>query len=356
MLFVSCQSDDDSIVQQLDDELYFPPLDSGQWESVTPASLDWNTDLLDTLKLILEENGTRAFMVLKEGKIVMEYYFGEDLLGLSSFDASKKWYWASAGKTLTAFVVGKAQEDGFLSIHDMSSKYLNSGWTSLDSDREEQITILHQLTMTSGLDDGVSDSDDFSFSNLLYKAEAGSRWAYHNAPYTLLEEVVSSAVGESFEDYFDQALAQKIGMDGGWIWADNYHLYYSTARCMARFGLLVLNDGLWEDDQVMTDSDFFEDMTSTSQSLNKSYGYLWWLNGKESFILPSSQLQISASIAPDAPSDMIAAIGKNGQYLNVVPEQDLVVVRMGEAPDDGLVPLSFQNDIWTILNQVINNE
>jgi hypothetical protein len=94
-------------------------------------------------------------------------------------------------------------------------------------------------------------------------------------------------------------------------------------------------------------------MINTSQQLNLSYGYLWWLNGKPSFMSPGSQLVIPAAITPNAPADMYAAMGKNGQYINVVPSQRLVVLRMGDNPDNSLVPYTYQNQIWEKLNKVI---
>jgi len=52
---------------------------------------------------------------------------------------------------------------------------------------------------------------------------------------------------------------------------------------------------------------------------------------------------------------MYAAMGKNGQLINVVPSKNIVVIRMGDAPDNALVPFTFQNDLWAKLNTVITN-
>jgi hypothetical protein len=97
-------------------------------------------------------------------------------------------------------------------------------------------------------------------------------------------------------------------------------------------------------------------MINTSQSLNKSYGYLWWLNGKESFMVPTLQNVFLGSYAPDAPKDMYAALGKNGQILCIAPNSGLVVVRMGDKPDDGgEMPLKLCNQIWQQLNDIMKN-
>jgi hypothetical protein len=71
-------------------------------------------------------------------------------------------------------------------------------------------------------------------------------------------------------------------------------------------------------------------------------------------MLPRSQFVFPGSWAPDAQADMFAALGKNGQFINIVPSQRLVLVRMGDAPDTSLeVPTQFNNDIWKKLNEVI---
>jgi hypothetical protein len=122
---------------------------------------------------------------------------------------------------------------------------------------------------------------------------------------------------------------------------------------MARFGLMILNNGNWNGTQVMTDTTYFNAMINTSQNLNESYGYLWWLNGKSSFMLPGFQFLFPGSLNPNGPADLIMALGKNGQMLNVVPSQNLIYVRMGDAPGVGEVPITFNDSIWSILNQLM---
>lgn len=348
-LLISCRKDEPNNTSTM----YFPPADSDAWETNSPASLGWNTTGIPALLNLLETNKTRAFILLKDGKIVMEEYFGNNLTGTLPFNKDTFWYWASAGKTLTAFIAGKAQEDGFLNIADKSSDYLGTGWTSLTPEKESLITVRHQLTMTTGLDDGVPDNHSFLAQDLIYKQDAGTRWAYHNGPYTLLERVVQNATGMSFDTYFNSALRNKTGMDGSWIWTGNDHVYYSTARSMARFGLLMLNSGKWESEAVMTSTVFFNEMINTSQDINKSYGYLFWLNGKESFMLPESQLVIPGSVSPNAPDDMYSGIGKNGQYVSIIPSAKMVLIRMGEDPSSVAVPFLFLDDIWKKLNLII---
>ena len=106
---------------------YFPP-NTGTWETITPQSLGWCSSNIDSLYNYLNQKNTKAFLILKDGKIVLEKYFG-------NFTQDSIWYWASAGKTLTAFTVGLAQQDGLLKLSDPSNKYIGAGWSSLSSAR-----------------------------------------------------------------------------------------------------------------------------------------------------------------------------------------------------------------------------
>jgi CubicO group peptidase (beta-lactamase class C family) len=327
--------------------LYFPPLIGNNWDTLSASSLGWCTDRIDSLYNFLDQQNSKAFIVLKDGKIVLEKYFG-------SFTQDSLWYWASAGKTLTSYLVGKAQEQGYLSISDTSSEYLGTGWTNCTREQEDSIRILHQLTMTTGLDDGVTDNHCTDPPCLVYKAPVGTRWAYHNAPYTLLERVLTEATGQNINIYTQSALKTRTGITGAWLTVGFDNVYYSKPRSMARFGLFIQNHCIWNNDTLLRDTSYINNMLSISQQLNYAYGYLWWLNGNGSYRIPGSQLLLPGSYAPAAPADMYAAIGKNGQIVSIAPSKGLVVVRMGNA-DEGEVPFLLCNSIWERLNYVMCN-
>ena len=284
-------------------------------------------------------------MVLKDGKIVLEKYF-------DAFTVDSLWYWASAGKTLTGFTVGIAQQEGYLNLSDTTSDYLGTGWTVCPPAKEEKITIWHQLTMTSGLDDGVPDHYCTLDTCLQYLADAGTRWAYHNGPYTLLDGVIQAATGQNLNTYFAAKVRNPIGMNGLFFPTGYNNVYYSNTRSFARFGLLMLNKGNWDGNQIMTDTNYFNQMVNTSQPLNPSYGYLTWLNGKSSFMAPGLQFNFPGSINPNAPADMYAALGKNGQMISIVPSSKMVVVRIGDSPSAGSVPFLMNDTIWQKLSDL----
>lgn len=327
--------------------LYFPPVIGNTWDTISPAALGWCQPQIDSLTQFLGNRNTKAFLVLKDGKIVIEKYYG-------TFTADSLWYWASAGKTLTAFAVGIAQQEGHLSISDTTSDYLGSGWTACTTNQEEKITIRDQLTMTSGLDDGVPDYSCTLDTCLQYLADAGTRWAYHNGPYTLLDSVIEVATGMTLNQYITQKIKMQTGMNGFYFKIAYNNIYFSTPRSMARFGLLLLNCGKWNTTQVLSDTSYFIQMITPSQSLNLSYGYLTWLNGQSSFMVPVSQFVFPGSLSPAAPADMFSAIGKNGQFIDVVPSQNIVVIRMGDAPGTTIdVPFLFNDTIWQKLNSAM---
>jgi CubicO group peptidase (beta-lactamase class C family) len=271
----------------------------------------------------------------------MENYF-------NGHSATANWYWASAGKTLTSTLTGIAEQEGFINTNNKVSDYIGTGWTTETLAQENLITCKHLLTMTSGIED-IANGDDVSPSKLTYKADAGTRWAYHNV-YVKLQDVIAQATGQSWSNYFNSKLRDKIGMNGIWLTIDNNIVYYSTTRSMARFGLLMLNKGKWENSAILNET-YFNSATTTSQNINLSYGYLWWLNGKSSYHLPQSQIQFSGSIIPNGPNDMFMALGKNDQKIYVIPSKKMVVIRMGDAADNVNLALSdFDNTLWQKIN------
>lgn len=334
----SSESDTNPTFPPVGEAMYFPPNDgSSTWETKSISTLGWNQSAVQPLLDYLELKHSKSFIILVNGRIVMENYF-------NGHSATTPWYWASAGKTLTSTVTGIAQDEGILNINNKVSDYLGTGWTSAPIAKENLITCKNLLSMSSGLDDALGD--DVSPGNLQYVADAGTRWAYHNV-YVKLQDVIAQASGQTWTNYFNTKLRDKIGMTGIWNPSGGLSVYYSNTRSMARFGLLILNKGKWNGTTIVSEN-YFNQATNTSQNINKGYGYLWWLNGKSTFHLPQSQLEFNGSIIPNGPNDMFMALGKNDQKIYVVPSKKMVIIRMGDAADDVNLALSdFDATLWT---------
>lgn len=333
-------------------DLYFPPIietEENNWETMPASELEWCDERIDSLYIFLEEKNTKGFIVLKNGKIVLEKYFG-------TFTGDSVWYWASAGKSMTATLIGIAQRSSLLDINTKTSTYLGEGWTSLTQEQEDKITIRHQMTMTTGLNPPFDAGTNTCYepSCFTYKTDPNQEWYYYTAPYNLLQDVLDSATGKPINQYLAERVTRKTGITGAYL---NYILF-SKPRSMARFGLLMLNKGKWETNAVLNDAMYFEQMTTTSQLLNPSYGYLWWLNGKDKFKIPASDEVFEGSLIPNAPSDMIAALGANDQKIYVVPSQNLVVVRVGNSAESSQLNAvsSFDNELWAKISNLSCDE
>jgi CubicO group peptidase (beta-lactamase class C family) len=334
-----------SLHQRSKAQLYFPPLTGNAWDTMSPSRLGWCKTSIDSLYNYLEQTHTRAFIVLKDGKIVLEKYFG-------SFVQDSVWYWASAGKSLMSFIVGIAQDQGILDIQQTVTHYLGTGWTVAPVNKESMITLRNLLTMTSGLDDspsGPCENESPETTCLQYLADTGQRWAYHTGAYQQLSQVIEQVSGQTINQFTNAGILQRTGMTG--LWFDG--VFYSKARTMARFGLLNLSRGIWNGDTILRSPAYFGQMTNTSQNFNKSYGYLWWLNGKPSYMVPQVQVVFPGPLIPHAPPDMFAALGKNDQKIYVVPSENLVVVRMGDnAYSSNLALTNFDDSLWQKLDSL----
>jgi len=337
-------SDDDATQPTPEESMYFPSNTDNNWETKTIASLGWNQAAVEPLKDYLIDKNTKSFMILVNGRIVMEEYF-------DGHTPTATWQWNSAGKTLVGTMTGIAEQEGLLSINAKVSDYLGTGWTSEPLAKENLINSWHLLTMTSGINDA---SNLVIPSNLTYLADAGTRWSYHNV-FQKLMDVVGESANQDFEAYFNTQLKNKIGMDGFWNNGPIFKIYHSNTRSMARFGLLALNEGKWKDEQIIN-KPFYTESTTTSQSINPSYGYFWWLNGKTSYMVPGGQTVYPGALVSNAPADMYAAMGAEDQRIYVIPSKKMVIIRMGNASDPlnpNFALSGFDNELWLKLNALI---
>jgi CubicO group peptidase (beta-lactamase class C family) len=275
-------------------------------------------------------------VVLKNGKIVLEKYF-------DTFTRDSLWYWASAGKSLTAFMIGITKEQNNVDIEQASSMYLGNGWSSCTQAQEQAIKVKHHLSMTTGINDNVADLNCVDSTCLQYLTAPNTRWAYHNAPYYLLHNVIENVSNQSLQQYTNQKLKNVIGMSSG-TWFNN--IFYSKTLDAARFGQLMLSNAKWNNTVLINDTSYLFAMRNTSNAFNLSYGYLWWLNGKANYMIPQTQFVVNNSLASWAAPDMYAAMGKYDQKIYIIPSQQMVVVRFGNATNSMLAVSEFDNALW----------
>jgi CubicO group peptidase (beta-lactamase class C family) len=325
-------------------QLYYPPTDSDVWESVDPTDAGWDNDKLDSLSNYLEQNESKAFILLQGGKIVKERYYKDH-------NAETPHYWASAGKTLTAFVTGMAIDEGLLELTTPVSDLLGEGWSNCSAAQEYKRQIIHHLTMTSTLDETVdwSCTQPECFECI---GEPGTRWAYHNGAYTLMLEMLEAAYDkQSINDIVEEYITPDTGIEGNFLKIGDNRIFVSTPRSFARFGLLLLGKGDWNGKQILKEKNYLEDMTRTSQEYNESYGYLTWVNSGESYMQPLDRTVYEGKMVEALPASSFAGLGANGQIVAVIPEWDVVYVRMGSDNSQSLTSNAFFSEISLRLKQ-----
>ena len=332
------------------EELYFPHSDAG-WESVAPASIGWDSGKLSAALDIAGARKSSGVVILYGGRIMAERYWdspdasqryssmmtGRDDQGRAIEDV------ASAQKSIVAVIAGMARERGFLQIDDPVAQYVGTGWSKASSEQEAAITIRHLLSMNSGL------ATDFSFA-----AAPETAWLYNTPVYHELMRVLIAATGMDRQSLTREWITEPLGMkhsswtDRPWASSDIAVGLSTTARELARFGLMIKAGGQWAGETVVEDSGFLDAMLSPSQALNPSYGYLWWLNGQD-FSLSAGVLarRRNTALVASAPSDMIAMQGALDRKLYLVPSLNLVITRLGSNGDAN--GSSFNDAFWKAL-------
>lgn len=270
--------------------------------------------------------GTRAVVVVHEGRIVAERY-------APGFDADTPLIGWSMSKAVASAAVGRLIGQGELALTDDN---LLPHWAD---DERARITVEHLLHMTSGLNfEEIYDVGTLATEMLFTPgstalppsreplvAPPGTRWEYSSGTTNILCEVARQAAGRPGPDMMDELVFEPLGMTTAVMEPDVSGLPvcssfgYASARDWARFGQLYLQDGVWDGEQLLPEG--WVDYSTTPVALDPElpYGAQWWLNEGT-----DGDLRM-----PSVPADAYWASGNEGQQTVVIPSEDLVVVRLG---------------------------
>jgi CubicO group peptidase (beta-lactamase class C family) len=279
---------------------------------------------------------TRALLVVRGGRVVFERY--ADGFGVDS--RFRSW---SMAKSVTNALVGILVREGQLAL---DAEAPVPRWRR-DGDPRRALTLRQLLNMTTGLDnaDGGDDADSF-IAQLLFgdysgdtaaNAEKvdlvhapGTHWAYSTATSQILSAIVARSVGggrDGVRAFVERELMEPLGAEslvlefdaagtplgGGYVWA--------TARDWARLGLLFLRDGVWDGRRILPEGWVEFTRTLAPAANNGTYGAHFWIAGTpREGQFPTLRPGIEA----------FQMNGNAGQFVVVVPDRDLVVVRLGE--------------------------
>lgn len=320
----------------------------GAWPEETAADHGFDAD---GLRAVHEDDpDALAFAVFHQGKLIYEWYDAG-----RAMTAETPWQLFSGTKSFSSTLIGRAMQLGLVDIDDAATDTIPE-WLGTES---ETLAVRHLLDGSSGrfwsfaIDfPGLGGSPQAA--DLTAKAialdqqyEPGTTWQYNQMAMQCLDRVISASAGEATAAFAQRELFDKIGMTNSLIGTDEVGQMTmawgieASARDFARLGLLFLNDGVWNGERLIAPG-FVQEAWAAGDDPNPAYGLMWWRNTDDDFLMPVSLEERSGvRFYPDGPDDMVAASGFLGQFLIVVPSEDLMIVRLGGGTRDGLL-----NDIY----------
>ncbi|TQI79474.1 CubicO group peptidase (beta-lactamase class C family) [Serratia fonticola] len=303
----------------------------------------------------LARNSVTGMMVIKEGKIVWDYYGGGNT-------KTTLWTSRSVGKSVVSTLVGAALKEGKIaSLDDEIVKYnpdvRGTAW--------EHVTVRQLMQHTSGVvwdEDYTNPKSDFAqltqceankdtydCVNRLIKdpkrkayAKPGQVWSYSSGGAWLLGDTLEKATGKSLAHYLQEKIWQPYGMVHDGVWHSyqvgkhdvGAHGFNATLEDWGKFGLFIMNDGVLPDGSKVLPDNWVTDARRWTQAEKSvtaahpdgSYGYQWWNNS-----VPAN----AENVGPKhglASQDTLWALGIFGQMIAVNPQQKLVIVQWSTWP------------------------
>jgi len=269
----------------------------------------------------LVQSNTASFLVVKNGKLVHEQYW-------NGYNQLSKTNSFSMAKAVTVMLLGKALEEGKIkSIDDKFSDYFTEFKTKKFADK---LTLKNLAQMESGLnwDEDYKNPflpnakayygkslTDATFSRN-FKENPGERFEYQSGSTQLLGFAVRKAINQSLASYLSEKFWIPLGMEQNADWSTDesgmektYCCIHSNARDFAKLGQLFLDNGKVDDQQILN-LDFINQMKSPTKNSEDIYGMGFWINN-------------------DNPIKHYYFLGLQGQYIIMIPEHNMVIVRTG---------------------------
>lgn len=305
------------------------------WAIYPPMSAQY-----PSIKQVIEEaffesnpekpKNTLAIIVLRDGQIIGEKY-------AEGFNQNSKFMGWSMTKGLTNALAGLLVKEGKLKLDQPAPV---AEW---QQDDRKQITLNDLMHASSGLGWSESYFLPGDFHNMFMhtddkggyaaakklKNKPGEFFEYSSGTSNLISKIIRQTVGDSIYHRFPyEKLFYKIGMYHTLLEPDASGTFvgssygYASARDWARFGLLFLNDGVWNGEQILPEGWVKYSTTPAPAAPIGQYGAHWWLNA-------GAKDHPEKSYHPGLPHDEFGAEGFEDQYIFIIPSQKLVVVRLG---------------------------
>jgi CubicO group peptidase (beta-lactamase class C family) len=281
---------------------------------------------------------TRAVVIVHNDKLIAERY-------APGFNKEMPLLGWSISKSVTNSLVGILVKEGKL---DVMQPVPVAEWQK-DDDQRERITIDQLLRMSSGLEFEEVYAPLYDATYMLYgsydfaayaagkplETEPDEKWYYSSGTANIVARIVRQTAEKEYEYYYSflyDKLFDKIGMYSAVMEPDSSGTFvgssytFATARDWARFGLLFLQDGLWQGERILPEGWVGYTTTPTPGAAKGEYGAHFWLNA-------GTEGDPADRRWPRAPGDAYAALGFQEQKVIVIPSRKIVLVRFGATSD-----------------------
>ncbi|HEY0047635.1 MAG TPA: serine hydrolase [Flavobacterium sp.] len=293
-----------------------------------------------------KEIGTVAFLVIKNDSIIHESYFDD-------YNKNSKSNSFSMAKSVVSAALGKAIQEGKITSLD---QLVSNFFPQFKEGKSATMTVGDLSSMASGLDWDESYYSPFSITTRAYFdedlnevilsqkgiEEPGKSYKYLSGNTQLLAMVIEKATGQSLANYVAEKFWKPIGAEHDALWQTDheggivkaYCCIASNARDFARFGKLYKQYGKWNGQQIL-DSAFVAKSITPRFPESPEYGYGWWLGEYRN-------------------KDVFYMRGHLGQYVIVIPEDDIIIVRLGHRHKRSSIGSSHSDDFFTYLEETYN--
>lgn len=320
------------------------PLDIGTPQP-WPNHKDYNSvKETETLKNVNAQNGTIAYVIIKNDSIWFENYY-------DGFDEDSKSNSFSMAKSYVSALLGKAIMDGYIknldqpvcdfipefcegeaakmTVGDLSSMASGTNW-------DERYYSPFSITTRAYFDDDLTKV----MTGLKVVREPGTSYKYASGDTQMLAIAIERASGKKLYDYLTESFWEPLGSENQALWQVDsedhdlvkaYCCIASNAKDFARMGKLYKDHGKWNGKQLL-DSAFIAKSITPRFAESPEYGYGWWLKtvGDKYFFMMRGHL---------------------GQYVIVEPNDNVIIVRLGHSKGPGDAVASFTPDISAYIDE-----
>ncbi|MCF8366059.1 MAG: beta-lactamase family protein [Bacteroidales bacterium] len=278
-------------------------------------------------KIIKQKFGrVESFIIIKDQKLILEEYF-------YGWDRSQLHPIHSCTKSITSLLLGITLERHKKPETDVPVFDFFPQYDSLKTSENEKITLKHVLTMTSGLpeDDDFEKNDPDDLVKLMLslplESTPGEKFKYNNNGTNILGSIINTLEKKQADDFAKEVLFNKLGISEFYWHRENDVLQcHSDLQLfpadMAKIGLLVLNYGSWNGEQIVP-KEWINRSTKpqVAESEFFDYGYQWWYRSKRNKSWWENPVHGSNN-----EHDMLLALGYGGQFIMIIRDLNMVIV------------------------------